>query len=77
MIENKEIKVICKKKYLSCFFSVHMDISIPWDKCFGGNSAEPRNPPNTVIPEDRNVDSHLKPMKDTSIPHLYYCTNHL
>ena len=53
-----------KKKYLSWFFRVHMDISVPWDNCFGGNSAEPRYPPNTAIPRDGNVDSHLKPMKD-------------
>ena len=46
-------------------FSVRIDISVPWDNCGGGNSADPRYPPNTVIPRDGNVDSHLKPMKDT------------
>ena len=29
------------------------------------SSAEPRYPPNTVIPRDGNFDTHLKPMKDT------------
>ena len=46
-------------------FSVRMEISLPRDKCFGGNSAQPRYPPNTVIPRDGNFDTHLKPMKDT------------
>ena len=45
--------------------SVRMEMSAPRDNCFGGNSAEPRYPPNTVIPRDGNFDSHLKPMKDT------------
>lgn len=36
-------------------FSVPMDVSVPWDKCFGGNSAEPLYPPNTVILCDRNL----------------------
>ena len=48
-------------------FSVRMEMSAPRDNCFGGNSAEPRYPPNTVIPRDGNFDSHLKPMKDTYI----------
>ena len=45
-------------------FSVRMEISVPLENCFGGKSAEPRYPPNTVIPRDGNFDSHLKPMKD-------------
>ena len=48
-------------------FSVRIEMSAPRDNCFGGNSAEPRYPPNTVIPRDGNFDSHLKPMKDTYI----------
>ena len=48
-------------------FSVCMKISVPRDNFFCGNSAEPRYPPNTVIPRDGNFDSHLKPMKDTYI----------
>ena len=46
-------------------FSVQMQISIPWDNCFGGNSAEPCYPPNIVIPRDGNFDLHLKLMKYT------------
>ena len=46
-------------------FSVRMEMSVPRDNCFGGNSAEHRYPPNTVIPRDGNFDSHLKPLKDT------------
>ena len=56
-----------EKVSLMCF-SVLMEISAPRDNCFGGNSAEPRYPPNTVIPRDGNFDTHLKPMKDTYIP---------
>ena len=48
-------------------FSVRMDISVPCDNCFGGNSAESRYPPNTVILQDGNNESHLKPMKYTYI----------
>ena len=54
-----------QEKVSSMGFSVRMDISVPWNNCFGGNSAEPRYPPNTVIPCDENFDSHLKPIKDT------------
>ena len=46
-------------------FSVCMEMSAPRNNCFGGNSAEPRCPPNTVMPRDGNLDWHLKPMKDT------------
>ena len=46
-------------------FSVKMEMFVPRDNCFGGNSAEARYPPNTVILRDGNFDSHLKPMKDT------------
>ena len=45
-------------------FSGQMEISIPRDNCFGGNSAEPRYPPNTVIHRD-GFDSFLKPLKYT------------
>ena len=46
-------------------FSERMEISAPRENYFGGNSAQPRYPPNTVIPCDGNFDTHLKPMKDT------------
>ena len=53
---------------VSCMgFSMRLEISVPRDNWFGGNSAEPRYPPNTVIPRDGNFDLHLKPMKDTYI----------
>ena len=44
---------------------LQMEISVPRDNCFGGNSAEPHCPPNTDIPRDGNFESHFKPMKDT------------
>ena len=57
-----------QEKVSFMFFSVHMEMSAPWDNCFGRKSVEPRYPPNTVIPRDGNFDSHLKPMKDTYNP---------
>ena len=49
-------------------FSARIEMSAPLDNRFGWNSAEPRYPPNTVIPRDGNFDLHLKPMKDSYIP---------
>ena len=49
-------------------FSLRMEISVPRDNCFVGNSTEPRYPPNTVIPREGNFDSHLKHMKDIYSP---------
>ena len=46
-------------------FPVQMKMSVPRDNQLGKNLAEPRYPPNTVIPRDGNIDSHLKLMKDT------------
>ena len=43
-------------------FLVQMETFVPRDNCFGGNSAEPRYPPNTIIPRDGNFDSNLKPI---------------
>ena len=42
-----------------------MEISVPRDNCFGGNSAEPQYPPNTDIPRDGNFDSQFKHIKGT------------
>ena len=49
-----------EKVSIMCF-SVQIKISVPRDNCFGGNSAEPCHPANTVIPCDRNFCLHLKP----------------
>ena len=57
-----------QEKVSLMFFSGRIEISVPRDNCFGGNSAEPRYQPNTVIPRDGNFDTHLKPMKDTYSP---------
>ena len=53
--------------YCRYFFKprLQIEISVPRDNCFGGNSAEPHCPPNTDIPRDGNLESHFKPMKDT------------
>ena len=46
-------------------FSRQMEMSVPRVNCFGGSSAEPRYPLNTVIHRDGYFDSYLKPLKDT------------
>ena len=49
--------------------SLRMEISVPRENSFGGNSAEPRYRLAQFIPGDENFDLHLKHMKATYIPH--------
>ena len=45
--------------------SVRVEMAVPRDNCFCGNSAESCYPPHTVILRDGNFDSHLKSTKGT------------
>ena len=58
----RELMFYARTFIFHCSFDA---IPVHRDTCFGGNSAKPSYPPNTVIPRDGNFDSHIKPMKYT------------